>query len=196
MKSKFIISLLLITCIVCSCSFFNSSTRYKKADHWAEANEDKCGYEDKRLSNNHYTISFTGNQYTSDMQVLDFVILRAAELAIKNKYKYFVIVPDTLAMDSNMVKEALSLRKTISTTKQMLSLFGDVNSEVELQVKFYNTIDEVLFDYKHAYEAEIPTDYLHFLYDYSMSDYIYDPNKVQIQDANIIYNFIKNKYDM
>lgn len=47
------------------------------------------GYEETQLAPNIWRVSFTGNGYTSQEQTQDFALLRSAELATKNGFRYF-----------------------------------------------------------------------------------------------------------
>ena len=49
------------------------------------------GFTDTQLAENVFTVSFSGNAYTAPQQAGDFVMLRAAELAVSHGYQYFVI---------------------------------------------------------------------------------------------------------
>jgi hypothetical protein len=50
------------------------------------------GYLETQLGENIFQVSFKGNGYTSRERVSDFTLLRSAEIAIDNGYRYFVIV--------------------------------------------------------------------------------------------------------
>jgi hypothetical protein len=50
------------------------------------------GYSETRLGENIFQVSFRGNGYTSRERASDFSLLRSAEVAIENGYRYFVIV--------------------------------------------------------------------------------------------------------
>lgn len=50
------------------------------------------GYSETQLDENVFKISFRGNGYTGRERVADFTLLRSAELALENGYKYFVII--------------------------------------------------------------------------------------------------------
>ena len=55
---------------------------------------DGFGYEETRLQNNVYRLSFKANRYTEETQVLDFMYLRAAELTKQAGYTHFVVSQD------------------------------------------------------------------------------------------------------
>jgi hypothetical protein len=50
------------------------------------------GYSETQLGENIFQVSFRGNGYTSPERTSDFALLRSAEIAIENGYRYFVIV--------------------------------------------------------------------------------------------------------
>ncbi len=47
------------------------------------------GYEETQLAPNVWRVSFTGNGYTTQERTQDFALLRSAELATKNGFRYF-----------------------------------------------------------------------------------------------------------
>lgn len=49
------------------------------------------GYEESRLQEDTFRVSFKGNRYTEETAVLDYVYLRCAELALANGYSHFKI---------------------------------------------------------------------------------------------------------
>lgn len=50
------------------------------------------GYTDIQLSKNVFSVSFSGNGFTSNKKTNDFALLRAAELMYRNNYPYFLVV--------------------------------------------------------------------------------------------------------
>jgi len=50
------------------------------------------GYSETQLGENVFQVSFRGNGYTSRERASDFSILRCAELALENGFRYFVII--------------------------------------------------------------------------------------------------------
>ncbi|MBU0534507.1 MAG: hypothetical protein KJ887_06925 [Candidatus Omnitrophica bacterium] len=50
------------------------------------------GYEDLKLQDDIYQVSFRGNSYISSEKVRNYSLLRASEIAIENGYKYFIIL--------------------------------------------------------------------------------------------------------
>ena len=54
----------------------------------------KGGYEETRLKENVYRVSFKGNRYTPETRMLDFLYLRSAELTRDAGYSHFLVVQD------------------------------------------------------------------------------------------------------
>lgn len=50
------------------------------------------GYSETRLGDNIFQVFFKGNGYTGRERAVDFCLLRSAEVAIENGFRYFVIV--------------------------------------------------------------------------------------------------------
>jgi len=52
------------------------------------------GYSDLQIAENMFKVSFRGNGFTNLQRARDFALLRGAELALGNNYKYFVIIEE------------------------------------------------------------------------------------------------------
>ena len=50
------------------------------------------GYSETQLDTNVFKVTFRGNGYTSTERASDFTLLRSAELALQNGFKYFVVI--------------------------------------------------------------------------------------------------------
>ena len=50
------------------------------------------GFNEQRIEDNRYRISFRGNSLTSRETVENFLLFRAAELTVQNGYDYFIVV--------------------------------------------------------------------------------------------------------
>lgn len=50
------------------------------------------GFSETRLGENVFQVSFRGNGYTSRERASDFSLLRSAEIALENGFRYFVVV--------------------------------------------------------------------------------------------------------
>lgn len=53
------------------------------------------GYSEKKLSDNKFKISFSGNIYTRRYKANDFALLRSAEVADQNNFRFFKIESDS-----------------------------------------------------------------------------------------------------
>lgn len=49
------------------------------------------GYNDKQIDDNVFEISFTSNANTPTSKTKEYVLLRSAEVALANKFQYFII---------------------------------------------------------------------------------------------------------
>lgn len=54
------------------------------------------GYSETQLSENIFKVSFRGNGYTSEDRAADMALLRSAELALENGFKYFAVVDEQI----------------------------------------------------------------------------------------------------
>jgi hypothetical protein len=79
MRSIFLVTLM-VAMILSGCA-----TTYQKQSFTG-------GYSETQLGENIFQVSFKGNAYTSRERVSDFTLLRSAEIAIENGYRYFVVV--------------------------------------------------------------------------------------------------------
>lgn len=52
----------------------------------------KGGFSETQLDHNVFVVTFKGNGFTSLETASDFSLLRSAELALKNGYKYFAVI--------------------------------------------------------------------------------------------------------
>ena len=52
------------------------------------------GYKDVKIQDDVFKVSFNGNAYTSKTKAEDFTLLRCADLALENNYKYFIIIDE------------------------------------------------------------------------------------------------------
>jgi hypothetical protein len=74
------LALVVIATISAGCA-----TRYK-------ADGISGGYTEQQLAPNVYAVEFSGNGFTGSQRAVDFALLRAAELAVDKKYRYFAII--------------------------------------------------------------------------------------------------------
>ncbi|MCW3797220.1 hypothetical protein OMW55_05280 [Sphingomonas sp. BN140010] len=50
------------------------------------------GYSDQRIDQDHYRVSFSGNDFTSRKEVENYLLLRAAQVTLQNGYDGFTLV--------------------------------------------------------------------------------------------------------
>ena len=70
------------------------------------------GYSDSRLGDNIFRVSFDGNGYTNSARAMDLALLRSAEIALQNDFRYFAIVGN----DSTNSYSSFSTPQTTTTT--------------------------------------------------------------------------------
>jgi hypothetical protein len=63
-----------------------SATPYRAAE-----NKDDYGYQEQKLEENRYRVSFAGNSQTDRQTVENYLLYRAAELTVANGKDYFVV---------------------------------------------------------------------------------------------------------
>ena len=59
------------------------------------------GYSDLQIAENMFKVGFEGNGYTNPQRARDYALLRSAELALGNNYKYFVILEEANEVKNN-----------------------------------------------------------------------------------------------
>jgi len=93
----------------------NCSTSYQQ-------NSFTGGYSDTKLSDNIFRVDFEGNGYTKSGKTIDFALLRSAEIALENGFKYFTIV----SSDSKNSYSTFTTPQTTSSTGSV-NMYGKVN---------------------------------------------------------------------
>jgi hypothetical protein len=134
------------------------------------------GYQETFYAPDIVTVSFEGNKFTSYEKVNDFVMLRAAELALQNNYKYFEIT---------FVKDLTTQRTTTSTgsskTTETTTQKGK-NTEVRTSRTEYEPPSTLVHEY--------PKILLEVKFHNSK------PENVIVYESSFINNSIKTKYDI
>lgn len=76
------------------------------------------GFSETQLHHSAWFVNFYGNAYTSDERVLDFLLLRSAELTLRNGFRYFIIASqeDRTRHDSFTTPTATFFIGQIATT--------------------------------------------------------------------------------
>lgn len=81
------------------------------------------GYEELRLGENLYSVTFSGNGYTRKKRAVDFCLLRCAEITKENEFKYFTIVSQ-----NNDVTNTSFTSPSSSVTTGSVNSYGQVNA--------------------------------------------------------------------
>jgi len=91
------------------------ATKYQANSFWLGG-----GFTETQLDANVYRVSFHGNEFTSPERTQELVLLRSAELAIKNDFSHFAIV------DANTRQNVSSFTTPVqSTTTGTVNSFGN-----------------------------------------------------------------------
>ncbi len=80
------ISALIGITIFAACTWTGS---YGPYSYWGR---NDSGYIDTRLAANQWLVTYRGNSLSDPLKVVDFTLLRAAELTAANGYRYFLIL--------------------------------------------------------------------------------------------------------
>ncbi len=73
------------------------------------------GFSSTQLDSNVFQVTFTGNGYTARGRANDFALLRSAELALENGYKYFIIVDAQQYSDNSTYTTPTTATTNINT---------------------------------------------------------------------------------
>jgi hypothetical protein len=95
-----------LQCLLLILFFLNSgcASTYKPVD----SGPGSGGYEDLKLSSNIFRISFRGNGLTNKSTASDLALLRSAEVAASNGFKYFVVSESVHEDDHETASHAVS----------------------------------------------------------------------------------------
>jgi len=81
------------------------------------------GYTDMKIQDNIFKVTFKGNGYSSMERAGDFALLRSAEVAINNGYKYFIVLET-----NSYVKTASFTTPVTAQTNGTLNVYGNTGS--------------------------------------------------------------------
>jgi len=81
------------------------------------------GYTDMKLQDNIFKVTFKGNGYSSMERAGDFALLRSAEVAIENGYKYFIVLET-----NSYVKTASFTTPATAQTNGTVNMYGNTGS--------------------------------------------------------------------
>jgi len=76
------------------------------------------GYSSHQLGNNAYKVVFKGNQHTKAETVYNYLERRCAEIAIENRYEYFIIFEDSSYIDETIFEEEPDLDDKIASHRK------------------------------------------------------------------------------
>jgi len=135
------------------------------------------GFSETQIDKNVWTVTFKGNAYTSRDRAADFTLLRCAELALQNGYKYFVIVDK-----SHGVTTGSYTTPTQSTTSGTVTSFGNT-ARIEAQTQTYG-------GQTYIYQKPSSSN--------TIVGFVDRPSNTQafVYDADFIKNSISRKYEI
>ena len=81
------------------------------------------GYSDTKIQDDIFKVSFRGNAYCYQGRAEDFVLLRSAEVALENGYKYFIIIDGKSSTDTQAYTTPIT-----SNTQGMVNMYGNQGS--------------------------------------------------------------------
>ena len=90
---------LLVACVASLLSACATAPVYRP-----KASDDGIGYSDEPLGGGHYRVSFSGDAETTRAQVEDYLLRRAAEIAVRAGYDYFLLDNRSLEADTNFYR--------------------------------------------------------------------------------------------
>ena len=85
------------------------------------------GYTDMKLQDDIFKVSFRGNAYCHQERAEDFVLLRSAEVALENGYKYFIIIDEKSRINTSSYTTPVT-----ATTTGTANVYGN-------QANYYGT---------------------------------------------------------
>ncbi len=164
MKTFIRISILLIIFAILSSCYIP----YKKYNNW-----DGTGYQETFYAPDVVSVSYTGGSNTTFETVSDFAMLRAAELALQNNYKYFVV-----NSTKDLTKQKVSTSAGSSTTVEKTTQKG--KTEVKTSETQYNPPSTSV--------SELPKILLEVQF------FNTKPANATVYESSFINNSIKSKY--
>jgi hypothetical protein len=160
---KKLLTLLFVAVLLSSCTSY-----YRAYNRW---NGD--GYQETFYAPDIVSVSFSGNANTSYENVNDFAMLRAAELALQNNYKYFAV-----NSTRDLTQQHLKTSAGSSTTTEKITEKNGV--EVKTTEKQYYPPSTSINEYpKVLLEIQFFND---------------KPENVIVYESDFVYNSIKSKY--
>lgn len=139
-KKIFLVMLFLI--ISSSCS-----TPYQKQSWYSH----RGGYSESKLTDNGFRVTFNGNAITDGNTAIDFALLRSAELAKLNDFKYFIIA---VTNTSTMHHETYNgIRELIGRPSVINLIYCYKNKPLDFNNKIYE-VNETINEIRSKYNIE------------------------------------------
>jgi len=131
------------------------------------------GFSEVKLEENVFRVSFRGNAYTDMQRALDFTLLRSAELALQNGYRYFTIINSD---NYNKVTESTAPGRSYTT--------GNIYSTGN-----YATLNSTTTTYPSSTRTSVRPRAVN-----TIVCYISKPTGIDSYNARFIYNSIRSSY--
>ncbi len=91
-------AVMFVICVIFAIIVMNCSTPYQPLGALG-------GYSSNQLGDNTYKVLFKGNQHTKAETVFDNLLLRCAELTIKEGHKYFIVYEDSSYINKTVIRD-------------------------------------------------------------------------------------------
>ncbi len=82
------------------------------------------GFSETQISKNMFKVYFEGNSNTKTERASDFIMLRSAELTLREGYKYFSVKNKKEIIEKDSFTTPLKVRATSNSNMQGISTFG------------------------------------------------------------------------
>ena len=109
-------SVVVVCCVIVSLFLVSCATPYRSLKH-------QSGYDEQQVGKDEYDVSFLGNGSSSYERALDFALLRAAEISLKQQAKSFIVL-DVVNLSS--ARKYRTGNQFFWTTSPYLSTGGQV----------------------------------------------------------------------
>jgi hypothetical protein len=120
------------------------STPYQKQSWYSH----RGGYSATKLTDNSFRVTFNGNAITDGSTAIDFALLRSAELAKLNDFKYFVIA---ITNKSSMYHETHNgIRELFGRPSVINLIYCYKNKPLDFNNKIYE-VSEVIHEIRSKY---------------------------------------------
>lgn len=133
--------------IFCFVFFTGCATPYQKQTWYAY----RGGYFDKKLSDNSFAIIFNGNALILDTTAIDYALLRSAEVAKNNGFKYFTIAINN---EDTIYSEMYNNVKSLVNKPSVINIIYCYNDKpLKNSLKVYEA-DEIIRQIRYQYDIK------------------------------------------